>query len=54
VVECFEKSDDSGSAATELLAAVREFVQAELRDDIAVLVIGICGTPEARQHTSGV
>lgn len=52
VVECFENSEDAGTAAQDLLTAVREFVQAELRDDVAVLVVGISPVANVGQHTS--
>jgi len=41
VRESFARSKDALDAARDLLESVRGFVQAELRDDIAVLVIGV-------------
>jgi len=51
VVASFESSDGTGTAAKDLLGAVREFVQAELRDDIAILVIGVREASNAAEHT---
>ena len=41
VQESFARSSDTLDAARDLLDSVRKFVQSELRDDIAVLVLGI-------------
>jgi len=41
VRESFARSSDVLDAARDLLETVRQFVQAELRDDIAVLVLGV-------------
>jgi serine phosphatase RsbU (regulator of sigma subunit) len=41
VRESFERSVDTRDAARELLESVRRFVQSELRDDIAILVVEV-------------
>ena len=41
VKESFERSSDALDAARDLLESVRRYVEAELRDDIAILVLGV-------------
>ena len=41
VKESFERSTDTLDAARDLLESVRGYVEAELRDDIAILVLGV-------------
>jgi serine phosphatase RsbU (regulator of sigma subunit) len=54
VRESFERSSDTLDAARDLLESVRGYVETELRDDIAILVLGVRSSDRKMGRSKGM